>query len=141
VVEIRIDKRSLKLIILCGDNSGTMLLGRNWLDVIVPKWRNTFKINKLTEFFANFLRSIKSEYECVFKNEISEPIKFFRVDIRLTDNAIPVVHKPYPVPFSLKSKIENELDRLCKENVLMKVESGKWNKIVANLGPNSVKEK
>lgn len=128
VVGIKINGMShkLPLVILESHSNGTMLMGRNWLDKIVPHLRNAFKINGISGDCEQFLSRIKKDYASVFKDDISEPIEEFKVDIRLTDDATPVIHKPYPVPFSLKEKVEKELERLCNENIIQKVEKLKW---------------
>jgi hypothetical protein len=102
-----------------------ILLGRNWLDVLVPKWRDSFRINKI-EFCREFLSKLKVDYNEIFKREILEPIKDSCVDIKLTDNAVPIICKPYNVPMSLRDKVEKELDRLEKEGILSKVRETQW---------------
>jgi hypothetical protein len=66
-----------------GCNNVGILVGRNWLDVLVPKWRKAFAINSVENCFTKFLLLIKEKYQSVFQDNISEPIKEFKVDIRL----------------------------------------------------------
>jgi hypothetical protein len=118
--------QNLPLVIMKGSSNLSMLIGRNLLDILVPKWRKAFMINAVNDFLNKFLMEIKKKYRTVFQDNIKEPIKEFKVDIRLSDDAVPVVQKPYVVPFSLREKVEKELERLCKENVLQKVDRAKW---------------
>ncbi|KII71122.1 hypothetical protein RF11_03914 [Thelohanellus kitauei] len=50
-------------------------------------------------------------------------IKNFKESLQLSQDAVPYVHKPRIVPFSIKRKVEYELKRLVKENVLEEVYS------------------
>lgn len=116
----------LPLIVIKGDRP-LMLLGRNWLDVLYPRWRQAFRINEVNNSkIKDFIEDMKVKYKNVFAGDISEPVKDFEVDIQLTKDAVPIVYKPYKVAFSMKDKIEKELDRLVKENILVKVSNSKW---------------
>ena len=49
------------------------------------------------------------------------------VELELKDpNCKPVHAKPYPVPQSQEKKLKDEIERLCKANVLRKVNSSEW---------------
>ncbi|KII67355.1 Transposon Ty3-I Gag-Pol polyprotein [Thelohanellus kitauei] len=48
-------------------------------------------------------------------------IKSFKASLHLSQEAVPYVHKPRIVPFSIKTKVEDELKRLFHENVLEEV--------------------
>lgn len=126
-VELKHRNRELKLpiIIVEGDKS-LLLMGRNWLDIIFPDWRSGFRINSVEESCKRLLKEIQMKYADVFKKDISEPIKEFEAEIQLEREAVPIVHKPYNVPLSLKEKVERELEKLCEEGVIEKVKSSKW---------------
>ena len=53
-------------------------------------------------------------------------IKGVSAHLKLKENAVPQFFKPRPVPFALKEKIADELQRLEKIGVLEKVEFSDW---------------
>ena len=46
--------------------------------------------------------------------------------IHMKDNVCPTFRRACTVPYALRKKVENELDRLEKENVIQKVEHSDW---------------
>ena len=53
-------------------------------------------------------------------------IKGFKADIKLQDGAKPIFCKARPVPYALRQKVEEDLDRLEKLGVVKKVERSDW---------------
>ena len=69
-------------------------------------------------------------------------IKGVTAHLKLKENAVPQFFKPRPVPFILKERIADELQRLEKIGVLEKVEISDWAMpIVPVLKPESGKKK
>src|SRR5207237_1350677 len=49
------------------------------------------------------------------------------VDLVLKDTtAAPYHAKPYPVPYSQEQKLKEEVDRLCKQGILRKINRSEW---------------
>ena len=94
----------LPLIVVDGD--GPPLLGRNWLKELQLNWHNTFLVSK-TETLSDILK----RHEKVFNKGLGT-IKGFKADINLQDGAKTVFCKARPVPYALRQKVEEELDRL-----------------------------
>ncbi|XP_058984505.1 uncharacterized protein K02A2.6-like [Musca domestica] len=117
-VEINCNSWKLKLYVLDGDQTFTPLLGRNWLDVCAPNWRNIVGelkcLNSLDKF--NF-----EKYSQLFSKSNNSTIRDYTAEIYLTDEAYPIFSKPYPVPYGLRKKVEDELEKMCKEGVLVPV--------------------
>ena len=53
-------------------------------------------------------------------------LKGFQANISLSSDASPRFHKPRPVPFALQARVDEEIDRLVKEDVLRPVEQSAW---------------
>lgn len=66
-------------------------------------------------------RNIQSKFKKVFSNDMFQPIKDFEAEIILKPDAPPIFCKPYSVPFGLREKVEEELDRLVKEGILIPI--------------------
>lgn len=108
------------------------LLGRDWLDKLCPDWRSAFKINKvetenaMTQFREKCVGDFKKNYEKLFDNDLTEPIRDITVNIRMNENAKPFVHKAYNVPFSIRESVGKEIDKLEKMGILEKIEYCEW---------------
>jgi hypothetical protein len=72
----------------------TPLLGRDWLDVLRPNWRNIFKVHSIQDHSKeNFIQKVHLKYEKLFDNDLKTPIKGQEVSIQLRDDAKPTVSR------------------------------------------------
>lgn len=62
----------------------------------------------------------------IFREEPNSVIKEFNVEIKLKDNATPIFHRAYSVPYALKSAVECELRRMVDAGILTKVSCSNW---------------
>ena len=117
-VNVRHDSktRELSAFIVCGNS--IPLLGRDWMKVVKLNW-NILKIRcsdmgtvleKNADVFLDGTGVIHGEKEV----------------IHMKDNGCPKFCRARTVPYALRKKVENELDRLEKENVIQKVEHSDW---------------
>ena len=58
---------------------------------------------------------MNTELKCIFKAHIT-----------LKDDVAPIFHKPRPVPYSLREKVDKELDKQVEAGILKKVERSEW---------------
>lgn len=65
------------------------------------------------------------ETVAVFQSGIGT-LKHIKGKITLNENAVPKFHKARPVPYAIRQKVENELDRLEAEGILSKVDWSPW---------------
>lgn len=104
------------------------LLGRDWLDVLWPSWRDSFKVNSVglsnreDSFRTKVVKDLKLKFPSVFNNDLTNPIKDFKVDIRMHEGFKPFVHKPYTVPFKVRDRVVAQLNQLEKAGILEKIE-------------------
>lgn len=110
-------KLSLPLLVVKAD--GPALLGRNWLSQLKLNWQSI----KYT-IHGNLEEEIFRKFE-VFNEELGT-VKGVTATLRLQENVSPKFFKPRPVPFALKDKISDELERLEKAGILKRVESSDW---------------
>ena len=68
------------------------------------------------------LTKLVSEFKDVFDNNVVGCIKNYEYEIKLSAYSVPKVSKTRPTPFSKKDKIEKELDRMVKLDVIEPVE-------------------
>lgn len=124
-------KFDLRLTVIKTAKPFVSLLGRDWLEVLCPSWRERLSINKVTspltsskleKFREVVVGDYKKKFPNVFDNDLSRPIKGFNVDIRIGEEFRPFVHKAYAVPFNLRERVSVQLDHLVKAGILEKVE-------------------
>ena len=132
-IQLRVSLRStvhlLELIVISSEQNFKPLLGRTWLDVLVPEWRNIWKINSIMQvrnLQNNFIEEIKTRFPRVFSNLPDSKIEGFTAEINMENDTVPIFHAPYSVPYKLREKVEIELDRLVKEQIIVPVKTSKW---------------
>ncbi|XP_072020487.1 uncharacterized protein [Amphiura filiformis] len=102
------------------------LLGRDWLTRIQLDWKRIFDVKRVQTKHAK-TKSIEEEISMydVFK-EGRGCIKDVKVKLELVEDAKPKFYKPRPVPFALKDKVADELEKMVKDGVLEKVDYSDW---------------
>lgn len=122
----------LSLVIVATDGYVRALLGRPWLDVLQPNWRNLLisreskKINSVsTKTNPNFLKTLKRKFPNAFKKN-KLPIKGFKADLVLKEGSVPIFHCPYSVPFKLRERFEKQLEMEVADSVLEPVKFSRW---------------
>ena len=114
----------LPLFVLAGNNP--CLLGRNWLQTIRLNWPAILKLTASPMSKPNEgLGQLLDQYSEVFDNSLGT-MKGAKAHIYLKDDVEPKFCKPLPVPYALKDRIEQELDRLVQEGILEPVEVSEW---------------
>ena len=65
----------------------------------------------------------------------------YQAKITLSSDAKPRFHRPRQVPYALKQKVEEELNRLQKEGIIQPVENSKWAApvVIARKADNSIR--
>lgn len=53
-------------------------------------------------------------------------LKDIQARIKIRDNASPKFHQARPIPYTIKNKVELELDRLVESDIIAKVEHSEW---------------
>ena len=100
---------------------GPNLLGRDWLQVVKLNWQNIFKIQEENPQ----LQSILDAHGEVFSEGLGT-LKGTKAKIYVDPEATPKFMKARPVPYALKAKVELELDRLQRENIISPVDFSEW---------------
>ena len=103
--------------------SGTRknLLGRNLLSQLKLDWGEIMHVCKRDPVQSGLLAEVPG----VFSEGLGE-LKDVQVKIHVKNGAIPRFFKARPIPYALKEKVENELDRLQHEGIIEPVQFSEW---------------
>ena len=99
---------------------GPSLLGRNRLEELKIDWKNTCKVQE-----SNTLTAVLEAHKAVFRTELGT-INCTTAKLQVDPQILPVFQKPRPVPFSLRHKVEAELERLEKEGIIQARQFSRW---------------
>ena len=111
-----------QLDLLVVDGSGPTLLGMNWLSKIHLGWQ---KIAKLSCEGKSDLEDVLQKHGPIFREELGL-VKGVTARLQVESEATPIFFKAHTMPYALRGKIEQELQRLEKQGVLEKVEFAEW---------------
>ena len=105
------------------EGSGPSLIGRDWLSKIRLDWASIRAIADSET--SSEIDSLLQRYPQVFQ---SGPglMRHIKASLTLKPDAKPRFCRPRSVPFSIKPKVGQELDRLEEEGVLQKVNHSVW---------------
>lgn len=122
-VEVDYEGQTAKLNLYVVEKGGPALFGRDWLQKIQLNWKN---IKCLHHFPAGEnLDNILKCYPSVFQDGIGS-VKDIKASLHLKPDTKPKFMKPRPVAYSLKPKVEEELDKLEKQGIIYKVDTSEW---------------
>ena len=99
---------------------GPSLFGRNWLQKIKLDWKNIKNISQNTA-----LDSVLQKHSRLFREGLGK-LEGMEATIVVPTDAQPRFFKPRPLPYALKEKVEQELERLQKEGVITPVQFSDW---------------
>lgn len=115
------------------------LMGRNWLDVFFPLWRQFLsieeqeKLNKMDRnnkvnsvSHSELISQIKSKFPRIVASGIDTPIEGYTAELVMKDNYSPIFHCAYTVPYKLKESVSEEIDRMCKQNIFRPIKHSNW---------------
>ncbi len=118
-VEVKYKVQSARLMLIVVEGSGPSLLGRNWLEHTVLDWQEIRHVS------ATPLQLVLDKHQAVFRESLGT-LKDFQATIYVDPNAKPQFCKARTVPYAMREKVEEELERLVKEGILEPVQMADW---------------
>ncbi|CAH2086484.1 unnamed protein product [Euphydryas editha] len=97
------------------------LLGRDWLSVIKIDWNSCKKQCNSIEREKFEIKRLVDKYRDIFSGVPGE-IKGTVGTLKLKENVTPICCKPRRVPYALENLVKGELDKLCNEGKMCKVD-------------------
>ncbi|XP_041961667.1 uncharacterized protein K02A2.6-like [Alosa sapidissima] len=129
-VRVKYKKQSCTLPLVVVEGNGPSLLGRSWLEKIKINWKKIKDSRKACDLQhmkteTKTLQQVLSEHENVFKEELGT-LKGTKATIHVKANAVPRFFRPRSVPYAMRAKVEEEIDRLLKEKIITPVKWAEW---------------
>ena len=108
-VDVSYEGQVLTLPITVVKGNVPTLLGRDWLASLKLNWAELFpaKVHRLA---ANGVTELLSQFPTVFTDKLG-CFKDYQVHVPVPDDAVPKYFKARPVPYSLRTRVEEELDK------------------------------
>ena len=110
-------EENLPLLVVKGD--GRSLFGRNWFSCITLDWKEIHQV------MNSSLKTVLDRHSAVFQEGLGK-LKDYKAKITLDPQATPRFCKVRPVPYALKTKVEEELDRLMAEGIIEPRQFADW---------------
>ena len=118
-VTVCYDTQVVELPLLVVKGEGPSLYGRNWLSKIKLNWG---AINQVT---SQVYKKVLNKYPEVFKDELGT-LRGTRAKIHVDPQATPRFFKPRSAPYTLRDRVEKELDRLLSEGIIEPIQFSDW---------------
>ena len=119
-VRVTYQTREVHLPLAVAKGDKPVLLGRNWLDKLKLDWATIFKVSEV-----NASDGLIAKYQDLFEKGYGH-LKQFKASIQVREDAQPIFLKAGPVPYALKEKVEQELQRLEEEEIIYKMSQSDW---------------
>ena len=111
----------LELVVVSGD--GPCLMDRDWLQVIRLDWSSIAVVSQGASTRA--VQAVLDNFQDVFTDGLGT-IYPFKATLFVVKDVKPLFHRARPVPFALKSCIEEALDQLEPDGVPEKIIHSDW---------------
>ena len=129
-MEVQINGQKKEVVIRVVDGNGPSLLGRDLISRFKLPWENIFKVS------SSEYSDILQKYIHLFDNTVVGKIEGLQVQLHVNDSK-PIFKKARPVPYAIRTKYEESLNKLEEQGIIEKVEFSEWaSPVVPVLKPN-----
>lgn len=111
----------LPLIVVKGN--GPNLCGRNWLQKVKLNWKINCYVSQAKQ--PGSIQEVLDKYSEVFKDELGT-LKDIKATISVKPDVPPKFFISRHLPFAMKERVEKEIERLEKANVISPVKYSEW---------------
>ena len=124
MVKVKYKGKTQTLPLYVVQRGGPPLFGRDWLRHVRLDWTEIKEVHSLDKK-DKLITELQEKYKDVFTGELGT-VKGIKAKLTLKDESKPKYVKARTVPFSMRAKVEAELDRLEQEGTLTKVQHSDW---------------
>ena len=100
--------------------SGPSLLGRDWLLHITLDWKSLYNVE-----MSPTLTDLLDRHKALFRDELGT-LKGTSAKLHVDPQSRPRFCKPRPVPYAMRDRVEQEIERLKQQGILQPVEFSDW---------------
>jgi len=108
-------------------NNVRPIFGREWMSLITVQLKKTdmyhLEINNKCE--TELVHDLENQFSKLFGDDLGK-IPKFKGQIKLRENTKPIFKKARSLPYAIKDKVENEIDKLERDGVISKVNFSQW---------------
>ena len=120
MVPVEHNGQSLTLPLIVTAGNGTPLLGRDWLSALQLDWKSIFSVGSPPS-----LQQVLEKHSEVFKEGLGE-LRGVKAKLYIDKDERPRYFPARQVPFSIREKVEEELERLQALGVIQPVQFADW---------------
>ena len=120
LVPVEYNGQTVNLPLVVTQADGPPLLGRDWLAALCLDWKTIFTVATTLS-----LQQVLEKYSGVFKEGLGE-LRDAKAKIYVDKEERPQFFPPRQVPFAIRQKVEEELDRLQSLGVIRPVQFSDW---------------
>ena len=121
-VDVEYGDQQAKLNLVIVEGKGPSLLGRDWLRVIHLEWQ---RFNKVDAEVNDKLEILLEKHSSLFEGGLGT-IKGVEAKLYLKEGAKPRFCRARQVPFAIRKKVEDEIDRQVTAGILEPVKFSEW---------------
>ncbi|XP_039543047.1 uncharacterized protein K02A2.6-like [Pimephales promelas] len=119
-VEVKYQQQEKIMPLVIVKGTGPCLLGRSWLEELQMQWSEI----KLVQSEMT-LQQVLFQHAEVFKEELGT-LRGATATLHVPTDATPRFFRPRSVPFALKTKVEEEINRLLRDKIISPVKYSEW---------------
>ena len=122
-VSYNLQQHSCQFLVVKGD--GPCLLGRDWLQRFKVPWQEVFYTTGCGATVNRMVEEVLDKSQSLFCDELGKASQR-GAQLNVAADAKPIFLKAHPVPYALRERTEQELQRLERLGVIVPVESAEW---------------
>ena len=113
------EEEELGLVVVGG--KGPSLLGRDWLGRLRLDWREIRKLHTTSDA----LETVLAKHSNLFRHELGT-ISGITAKLHVSPDANPLFYRPRSIPYALRSRVDQALEKLVSEGILEAVQFSEW---------------
>lgn len=124
-VNVKLNSQTANLDLLVVPHGGPALLGRDWLGKLQLNWQEIKTLRAVNSTYQSSLKDLLDSHKDLFAPGVGT-LKHIKGTVTVDPEAKPIFMKARNVPYSLRMKVEQELEKLQVDGIIEPVAHSKW---------------